>query len=335
MKARAILLATLAALASAAAAQSGVTVFGVVDLAARYVSNDQSQYQLATSGDRASRLGFRGTEDLGGGLSAGFWLEAPLNPDVADASFSFSRRSTVSLVSRGAGEMRLGRDMVPTYYEWLEFDPFGDSGLGRSTRLATASGIVPSGGAYSTAVRADNLVGYFTPGTMGGLFAHLAMAAGEGQLGNKYYGGRIGYRDGPLAGSMSWGTTQVTADDDAVIWNIGGGYDFQSLLLTGFYSELEIGSSSQSNWQLGLAAPFGPWLVRGSYQGMTGKGGLANQEAWGLALGTVYSLSKRTALYATYSTISNTHTSFAVSSSPPLTPGNDSSGFDLGLRHSF
>jgi predicted porin len=335
MKLRPILLASLAACSCAAVAQSSVTVFGVVDLAGRYVSNDQSQYQLATSGDRASRLGFRGTEDLGGGLSAGFWLEAPLNPDTADANFSFSRRATVSLVSHGGGELRLGRDMVPTYYEWLEFDPFGDGGLGRSTRLAAASGIVPSGGVYSTTVRADNLVSYFTPGALGGLFAQLSMAAGEGQLGNKYYGGRIGYRDGVLAGSMSWGNTQVTANDDAVIWNIGGAYDFQSLQLTGFYSELEIGSSSQSNWQLGLAAPFGPWLVRGSYQAMTGKGDLSNQEAWGLAVGAVYSLSKRTALYATYSTISNTNSSFAVSSGPPLTPGNDSSGFDLGLRHSF
>jgi predicted porin len=68
---------------------------------------------------------------------------------------------------------------------------------------------------------------------------------------------------------------------------------------------------------------------------MSGSGGLNGQEAWGVAVSAVYSLSKRTALYATYSTISNTNTAFKVASGPPLTVGNDSSGMDFGIRHSF
>ena len=335
MKLRPILAATLLALCAGASAQSSLVVFGVVDLAARIVDNDDKQYQLASGGDRASRLGFRGTEDLGGGLSAGFWLEATLRPDTADSSFGFDRRSTVSLSSQAAGELRLGRDRTPTYLDWVDYDPFGDGGLGASTRMTVASGIVPAGGAYNTFKRADNLVSYFTPGALGGVFAQLSAAPGENQLGNKYYGARLGYHDGSLAGSASYGKTQVTANDDAVNWNIGGSFDFKSFQLMGLYSSLEIGPSSQENWMLGVTAPFGPWQVRGSYQGMNGKGGLSGQEAWGLAVGGVYSLSKRTALYATYSTISNTGTSFAVASGPPLTRGNDSSGIDFGIRHLF
>jgi predicted porin len=335
MKLRPVVLAALAAVCAVASAEDSLTVFGIVDLAARVVKNDDTQYQLASGGMSTSRLGFRGTEDLGGGLSAGFWLEARLTPDTADSNFTFDRRSTVSLTSRTAGELRLGRDWVPTYYEWLRFDPFGDAGLGASTRMAAGSGIVPPGGAYSTLARADNLVAYFTPAGLGGLFAHVAVAAGEGQPGNKYMGGRLGYSDGPIVGSASYGRTEVTASDDAVLWSVGGAYDFRFMRLMGFYSTLEIGSSSQDNWLLGVTAPFGAWQVLGSYQGMNGSGGLNGQEAWGVAVSAVYSLSKRTAVYATYSTISNTHTGFKVASGPPLTVGNDSSGMDFGIRHSF
>jgi predicted porin len=335
MKLRPVVLAALAAVCGLASAQSSVVVFGVVDLAGRHVSNDQSQYQLATGGDRASRLGFRGTEDLGGGLSAGFWLEAPLNPDAADPDFGFSRQSTVSLVSRAAGELRLGRDKVPTYYEWLDFDVFGDGGLGASTRLGVASGIVPSGAGFNTQRRADNLVGYFTPGGLGGFFAQLGATAGEGQPGDKYYGGRVGYREGPIAASASWGKTQLTGSEDAVTWAIGGDWDFKVIRLAGFYSSLEIGGGSQENWRIGASAPFGSWLVRGAISGMSGGGSISNQEALHYALGVVYPLSMRTAIYSTYASIDNTNTAFVVASGPPLTRGNRSSGLDFGVRHSF
>ena len=338
MKLRPIVLAALAALATqggGAAAQSSVTIFGVVDLAARVVSNDDRQYQLASGGERASRIGFRGTDDLGGGLSAGFWLEAPLDPDTANPDFNFSRQATVSLVSRTLGELRLGRDKVPTYYEWLDFDVFGDGGLGASTRLSVAAGIVPTDDQYGTLKRADNLASYFTPGGLGGFFAQLSAAPGENNPGNKYYGGRAGYRQGPIAVSASWGQTQVSGSEDAVIWNVGGDWDFKVLRLAGFYSSLEIGGASQDNWRIGASAPFGSWLVRGAISGMSGKGSLANLEATQYALGVVYSLSTRTALYTTYASIDNTNTSFTVASGPPLTRGNRSSGLDVGLRHSF
>ncbi len=335
MKTRPVALAALAAMCGLASAQSSVVVFGVVDLAARVVSNDDRQYQLASGGDRPSRLGFRGTEDLGGGLSAEFWLEAELSPDKADSNFSFNRQSTVSFVSRTAGELRLGRDKVPTYYEWLDFDVFGDGGLGASTRLSVAAGMVPSGAQYGTLKRADNLASYFTPGGLGGFFAQLSVAPGENNPGNKYYGGRAGYRRGAVAVSASWGQTQVTGSEDAVTWSVGGDWDFKVLRLAGFYSSLEIGGASQDNWRIGASAPFGSWLLRGAVSGMSGGGSLASQDASHYALGVVYSLSSRTALYTTYASIDNTNTLFTVASGPPLTRGNRSSGLDVGLRHSF
>jgi predicted porin len=325
----------LAAGAGHAGAQSSSTVFGIVDVAVRSVSNDDTVLQVANSGLQTSRLGFRAVEDLGGGLSAGFWIEGELQPDTGNTSFNWSRRATVSLVDQLYGEARLGRDKVPTIYEWEDFDPFRDAGIARSTRLSVASGIVPAGGAYSTFSRADNAVSYLLPGNLGGVFGQFSAAPGEGTLGKKYIGGRVGYRSGALVASTSYGTTQVTPDDDATIWNLGGTYDFGPVKLWGFYSTLEIGQGSQDNWLLGLTAPLGLLELRASYEAMDGDGTLDGQKASLLGLGGVYSLSKRTALYATYSRIDNTGTAFTVASGTSLTRGNDSSGFEVGVRHSF
>lgn len=333
---RLLALAALSACTGAAFAQSSVTVFGIVDLAARAVSNNDTQYQLASGGLQSSRLGFRGTEDLGDGYSAGFWLEGELVPDTGNSSgYDFRRRSTVSLLGRNQGELRLGRDKVPTIYEWEDFDPFRDAGIGRSTRLQTAGGIVPSGGTYGTASRANNLVSYLTPGTLGGFFGQASVAAGEGQLGNKYMGGRVGYRSGPLMVSGSYGETEVTGNTDAEVWNLGGTYDFQAVKLWGFVSSLEIGTASQDNWLLGVTAPLGPVELRASYQSMEGSGRLNGQEATMVAVGGVYALSKRTALYATYSRIDNDGTSFTVATGGPLARGNTSDGYEFGIRHAF
>ncbi|RQO47193.1 porin, partial [Variovorax sp. KBW07] len=122
-------LTALAALAvtGLASAQSSVTLFGVIDAGVSYqsatsrdpvtgASSKQSQWSLANSGYNSSRIGFRGTEDLGGGLAASFWLEAPIsNDDGANGISNFNRRSTVSL-SGGFGEVRLGRDYTATFW---------------------------------------------------------------------------------------------------------------------------------------------------------------------------------------------------------------------------
>jgi predicted porin len=132
MKRTLLALASCTVLCGAASAQSSVTIFGVVDLNARWLDNNGvTQYSMSQDGLAPSRLGFRGVEDLGGGLKAGFWLEMPLNPDIGNAGvrLAFTRRSTVSL-SNAWGEVRLGRDETATYYNSGHFDPFGDTGIG-------------------------------------------------------------------------------------------------------------------------------------------------------------------------------------------------------------
>ncbi len=337
MKATPIALAALTVLATVAApalAQSSVTLFGIVDLAARSVKNDTSQKRLDGSGLSSSRLGFRGIEDLGGDLKAGFWLEGALNPDDGNASgFNFQRRSTVSLMG-GFGELRLGRDKVPTQLNWDAFDPFDNTGMGANTRLSVASGIVPTGGTYGAFSRANNMISYITP-SLGGLFGQASVAAGEGTLGNKHMGLRAGYSGGALLAAVGYGNTEVTGAIDAKETNFGASYDLKFMKLIGFMSKLDIGPASQDNWLVGATVPFGSFTLRASYSEMDGKESIAVRDAKMLALGGVYTLSKRTALYATYSKISNTNTNFTVATGSTLTRGNDSTGYDFGIRHAF
>jgi len=184
MKKSLLALAALTAFAGAASAQSSVTLFGVVDVSACYTEyDDKGQYQLATDGNASSRLGFRGVEDLGGGLKAGFWLEGSLSADTGtmplasinggsgNSAAIFQRRATVSLMG-GWGEIRLGRDYTPTFWNWTVFDPFGTNGVGASTNLGLeVAGLAP-GGSYGTLVRANNTVGYFLP-AMGGFYGQI------------------------------------------------------------------------------------------------------------------------------------------------------------------
>ncbi|MGD9760499.1 MAG: porin, partial [Comamonas sp.] len=115
-----VALACLASLPGAASAQSKVELFGVVDVGVAHLGGSgASKTGLSTGGANISRLGFRGTEDLGGGLKAGFWLEAGLDVDsgagkATGGGLNFNRRSTVSLMGNW-GEVRLGRDDSATF----------------------------------------------------------------------------------------------------------------------------------------------------------------------------------------------------------------------------
>mgnify|MGYP003551087525 CR=1 FL=1 len=83
MKKSLLALAVLGAFAGAASAQSSVTLFGIVDVNARYVDNNGvKQYQLSQDGINSSRLGFRGSEDLGGGMAASFWVAGSFWPGL-------------------------------------------------------------------------------------------------------------------------------------------------------------------------------------------------------------------------------------------------------------
>ena len=293
MKKSLVALAALA-VAGVASAQSSVTLFGVVDASISGYSNTArdnratvfpnafgipvylnqgsvktSRRELANSGYNSSRIGFRGTEDLGGGLAASFWLEAPIsNDDGQQGIATFARRSTVSL-SGGFGEVRLGRDYTPTFWNDTVFDPFGTNGVGTnliSTANTSFGGFgtpAASTGAFtnvgsSNYVRASNTIGYFLPPNLGGFYGQVmygmsektkydngiytpttANAARQG----RYVGGRFGYANGPLDVALAYGSSTVGDNYYAGTTtkvntlNLGASYDFGPVKLFGEVSQ--------------------------------------------------------------------------------------------------
>ncbi len=334
------LTAVAACAAGGAHAQSTVTLFGVVDANLRHVRNaDTKVNQLGTDGLSSSRLGFRGTEDLGGGLTAGFWLESALYPDDGTVRPKFwHRRSTVSL-SGGFGEVRLGRDFTPTYTGLGDFDAFGDNGIGSFSKVQSSLTAT-----VNTNTRADNEISYFLPKGLGGVYGQVSVAAGEGTLGNKYIGARLGYATGPLNVSGSYGTTEANAAADKYkIGNLGAAYDFGVVRVLGAVSQMKFIDRKEDLLLIGASAPVGAGVLRLSLARANLSGGTSATatddaaDATLVAVGYTHNLSKRTALYGTVARINNKGTQrFAVGTTvPALGAGQKSSGLEMGLRHAF
>jgi predicted porin len=378
MKKSLIALAVLAAASGAAMAQSSVTLFGVVDANLQYL--DASNYdavsgkggtvwKLANSGYNSSRLGFRGTEDLGGGLNASFWLEAGVNNDNGTGSatstnnsvsttatggaqgLTFNRRSTVSLAGNW-GEVRLGRDYVPFFWNTTIFDPFGTNGVASATNFTTAGlGALAGNTSSPTAVRASNSVGYFMP-NIAGFYGQAMYAMGEnnrssaakndGNVGSV----RVGYANGPVDVAFGWGQTWVSAAQKYEVMNLGASWNFGMFKLmglanweaadvtTGLYTGQNLKSKS---YLIGATMPLGAGELKASY--IYGNSSYDLTDGSQIAIGYVYNLSKRTALYTTYAHINNSGNNVnAYAYNNGLAPAgakNNTQGFDFGVRHSF
>ena len=345
MKKSLLALAALTAFAGVASAQSSVTLFGVVDLSAVSVKNGSVSQKLLSSNQlNSNRLGFRGVEDLGGGLRASFWLESAMANDTGlagggNTGLDFQRRSTVSLAG-GFGELRLGRDYDPSFWNYTIFDPFGTNGPGSMLNLVSTLG---SGA--TTLVRANNTIGYFLP-ALGGVYGQVQVAAGEGNtVGNKYIGGRIGYAGGPVNVAAAYGKTYKDGGlaDDYKDVNFGGSFAVGPATLIAQYSKRDFLTRDQKTLMLGGTVGFGQSTLKASYTKSSGAQGTSARDfdAKQIAFGYQYDLSKRTALYGTVSSLNNdgglaTGAQFSIGSGSTAVPGGDTSkGFAVGVRHTF
>lgn len=331
MKKSLLALAVLGTFAGVAAAQSSVTLFGIVDLNGRMIKNGSTkQYQQVSNSLNSNRLGFRGTEDLGGGMFAGFWLEGGMaNDDGVAAKFDFQRRSTVSLGGR-FGEIRLGRDYTASFWNTTVFDPFGTVGVGSFLNTAGTSAITTA----TTYVRANNSFGYFLPGNLGGLYGQVQTSLGEGVDANKQTSVRIGWAGGPINIAVSTGktdlATEYTHNNIAGSWNAG----FANFMAQ--YDTQEAGAAERVMYLFGVVVPVGQHELKFSYVNSKGDGPLNGVDADQFALGYIYNLSKRTALYGHYAQIKNKGgANFQVGANGGSATNDKSTGYEVGLRHSF
>jgi predicted porin len=345
MKKSLLALAALTAFAGAASAQSSVTLFGIVDASyARLSAGGKSATGITNSGFNSSRLGFRGVEDLGGGMRAIFWIEGALSNDDGNAAGqTWQRRSTVALAG-GFGEIRLGRDYTPHFWNTTVYDPFGTNGIGQANTLgmigaasATANG--------SLAVRSNNTIAYFLP-AMGGITGQFQIGFGE-QLSNAankdqndYYGFRVGYAAGPLSAHYGYGKTKGNASaNDVTYSNIGASYNLGFIQPMFFWGTEKAGSGAKiAGWELGLKAPIGAGEIRAAYSDYDVKN--SSNDWTKMAIGYGYNLSKRTQVYGTYARVSNDGAQTRAVSNNGLSagsasPGGNSTGYEFGVRHAF
>lgn len=322
-----------------ALAQSTVSIFGTVDL---NITSAKSGKRSVTSMDQGgnifpSRLGFRGTEDLGGGLAASFWLESATLPDTGQyQGVGWQRRSTLSLSHNSFGELRLGRDYTPSFWNISQFSPFGTVGVGGSSNIVEGW---PFGlGGAKTLVRANNSVGYFLPRNLGGVYGQFMVSMPEGQKGTKYYGARLGYASGPLDIAASYGQTPLEDHRHYRTASLGGSYDFGLVKLYANYLMQKAPQDKQTNVMLGASVPVGAGVIKASVARSNRSGpGVDADDATQVAIGYVHWLSKRTALYTTWSKIRNRgNAAYIVTDAlKEPQPGANSRGFQLGISHNF
>jgi predicted porin len=353
MKKSLIALAVLAS-AGVASAQSSVTLFGIVDATLAYGHGSVSnKTQLTNSGYNSSRLGFRGTEDLGGGMSASFWLEAGMANDNGEGAatnvnnqatgtgtavagrqgLTFNRRSTVSLAGNW-GELRLGRDYTPQFWNLTVFDPFGTNGAGTTQVLNSTI-------TTNTTVRASKSIGYFLPGNLGGFYGQVQYSMGENAStapndkdGNGM-GLRVGYANGPFNVALALSRTKYLAGDQQQN-NIAGQWDFGMAKLMGEYSfdKNDALSANGKGWLIGGLVPVGAGEIRVAYSRYR-VNVIGDPTSKKLALGYVHNLSKRTALYATVARLTNSGGAASSLNGSVTAANGNSTGYDFGIRHSF
>jgi predicted porin len=365
MKKSLLVLAVVSTFAGAASAQTSLSVYGLVDAGlVRENGGPAGDVTKLTSGvQNGSRLGFKGTEDLGRGLAAKFVLEAGINiddgtsgqgitsvpggtrgfRDRAASNRLFGRQAYVGLGGNW-GNVTVGRQYTPHYLALAETDPFG-AGL-----AGNAANFIP------TILRMDNTIKYTSP-TWSGFTADVAYGFGEVPDENtqrRQYGLSVGYANGPLIVKAAYhhangdiaeaafpsGTPGVVAGiplgETSKSWLLAGKWDFgvaaAHLAFNSTKAQRTLAEDTR-DWLLGVSVPFGPGTFLASYIRKNDRSNF-NADANQWALGYTHSLSKRTNLYASFARINNDRDlTYTVGNATER--GTGDKAFNVGIRHIF
>lgn len=318
---------------SAAHAQSSVQVTGVVDMyvgSMQFAGEKNKTNVVGSGGMTTSWFGFKGTEDLGGGLKAHFNLTSFIRADTgtpgrfdspAGSDPFFSRDANISL-SGGFGSVMLGRGLAPNFLPTILSNPLGDSFTFAPLVLHANVPLFPSANSVSAwGVGAKELgrttpsdtgwsneIIYSTP-SLGGLKANLHYQFGEQTGGNsskKNLGLNALYFGGPLTLTAFYERDQISNPftPNAPLaatrkdWMVGGAYDFSVAKAFLSYGQSTTDGSDEKakTAQVGASVPLGGGKVLASYAQT--KLSLANASRKTLTVGYDYELSKRTDAYA-------------------------------------
>ncbi|MBW4046550.1 MAG: porin [Proteobacteria bacterium] len=372
MKKTILSLAMFGAFTGAAMAQSNVQLYGIIDMGVEHLTYDNTSVNRLGSGVQSgSRIGLKGSEDLGGGLSAIFQAETGFcangnSPSVYNHTFdptqgaqaqaggsyctsgsTFMGRTSMVGLKGNFGEVVAGRVYTDYFTNAATVDPFGAGLTGSITNIDT--------GALNY-VRASQVLAYVSP-SFGGLQGVAAYAFGGQSTGNangQGYNLSLKYSNGPIFAGVGYlhhnatpaaGSLITDGYDTNKLTQVFGSYDFGVAKISGLYAEEKYGTNQPVQgpdnqvWMLGATVPVGPGAILASYSQIKNKN-LANSAAKQIAVGYTYSLSKRTNLYTSYARINNDtnvdqYVGDATVAGSGTVGGASASGFALGIRHQF
>jgi predicted porin len=310
MKKTLIALAALA-VTGAAFAQSSVTLYGVADIAVGELKQADKFGALANGGmnNGTSRLGFRGTEDLGGGLKASFNFEQAVNlANGATDTNTYQRAAFMSLAG-DFGTVAAGRRLTPAFFAKAAYELTSTanySALGKQFGYSSAG--------TGAGARRDGLVTYTTP-NFGGVTATIGTVF-EGNNASKPMEFNVIYRGGPMVVAFQMDSASNTAPGAKRGSSIGGSYDFGVAKVAASFQDP---AGAKKGFTLGASAPVGPVTLTADIARDTSDAGKNTD----LLLEVKYPLSKRTFAYGAYLKDGQAAGAKAIN------------GYALGLRHNF
>jgi len=344
-------LVAMAALAvvGAASAQSSVTLYGKIDWTLRNATQKvngvstaagNAGIQVNSAGLSGSRWGMKGSEDLGGGMKAVFQLESGFAVDdggaVAGLSGAalFGRQAYAGLAG-GFGQLTAGRQYTPIDTVWGTYDAQGYTSN-------SAMNYAWNKGTHAERGRINNSLLYSTP-AMGGFSGQFMWAPSEdknpvtNQSAGSYTGFLIGYANGPIGVHLGYENIKTTAAAGASSslrdWTVGAAYDMGvAKLYGGYQSATQTGGNDDKGWMLGVGVPMGAVSFNLGYARDTHDvTGLAfDGKSSAFAGQVVYSLSKRTNLYADF--LSGKTRAAAAAAGAASTKNTI---YGVGMRHDF
>lgn len=322
-----------------ALAQTQVSIYGIADIgiARADTSAASATWRMDSGNQSGSRLGFRGTEDLGNGLSAIFTLENGYSLDagtLGQGGRLFGRQGFVGLNSTRLGMLKLGRQYTPMHLAQDAVDPFNVNLAGNMQNIFTANGLNPAGSTIGMQdVRMDNTVNYTAP-RLGGFSAEIAYGLGEiagTSSAGRQFGFSAGYRAGQLNLVLSHHDANIAATGaDGRATMLGGTYDFGVFKLHAAFAGNRIAAAAAApdrksrDAMLGVSAPVAGGVLLASYVHHDDRLAAGAIDARQAALGYTYPLSKRTNLYTSYARLDRKPAG-----------ASDTSLFNAGIRHRF
>jgi len=351
MKKKLLALAVAGALTAPLAAQAqNVQIYGVLQMSVDRVDNgDDTGTSMK---DNSSRIGFRGSEDLGGGLKAIFQLESSVQPDERGGTWT-GRDSWAGLASDTWGQIRVG-SMFTAYKSSTDYaDPFADT-IGDYNNIVGAIGAAGANRPFDA--RANNAIHYISP-NWGGfqLYATYGMNGGapyESKGDNTDRSVALTYKSGNLTLTAAYEDKQLSfgsagagggVTDKVNAFKVSGGYKFGNTAVALVYAKEDFGELGGNDRDrdvihASLKHSIGNIDLLAAYTWADDLGDIDDSSAQQFAIGAVYNFSKRTSVGAYYVHLDNddaANQGLASGSYNPAAAGEKMKAFSVRLRHAF